>query len=65
MAGRTRSRDGYAELNSVYEELDEAAAVQRRLGCPTIDVTNTAIEESAARVVELIELRRKLVPPAG
>ena len=65
MAGRTRSRDGYAELNSVYEELDEAAAVQRRLGCPTIDVTNTAIEESAARVVELIELRRRLAPPAG
>ena len=29
-----RGRDGYAELNKIYEELEEAAAVQRRLGMP-------------------------------
>ena len=28
------SRDGYAELNRIFEELEEATAVQRRLGCP-------------------------------
>ena len=30
----------------------------RRLGCPIIDVTNTAIEESAQRVIEVVESRR-------
>ena len=56
-AGR-RGADGYAELNRIFEELDEAAETQRRLGCPVIDVTNTAIEESAQRVIELVETRR-------
>ena len=28
----SRGRDGYADLNKIYEELEEAAAVQRRLG---------------------------------
>ena len=53
-----RSRDGYAELNRIYEELEEAAAIQRRLGCPVIDVSTTAVEEAAGRVVEVVEARR-------
>ena len=51
------ARDGYAELNRIYEELEEAAAVQRRLGCPVIDVTNLAVEEAAHRVIGLVEER--------
>jgi [pyruvate, water dikinase]-phosphate phosphotransferase / [pyruvate, water dikinase] kinase len=54
-----RGRDGYAELNRIFEELDEAAAVARRLGCPVVDVTNAAIEEAAQRVVELVEARAR------
>jgi hypothetical protein len=53
-----RGTDGYAELNRIFEELDEAAETQRRLACPVIDVTHTAIEESAQRVIELVETRR-------
>jgi regulator of PEP synthase PpsR (kinase-PPPase family) len=53
-----RSRDGYAELERIMAELDEAAAVHRRLGCPVLDVTSLAVEEAAARVVELVEDRR-------
>jgi len=60
-AGRAAGSD-YAELNRIFDEIDEAAALQRRLGCPVIDVTNTAIEESAQRVIELVETRR---PRAG
>ena len=52
-----RGRDGYADLNRIYEELEEAAAVQRRLGCPVIDVTNLAVEEAAHRVIGLVEER--------
>jgi len=57
IGSRGTSRDGYADLERIYEELEEAAAVQRRLGCPVIDVTNIAVEESANRVIALIEER--------
>jgi regulator of PEP synthase PpsR (kinase-PPPase family) len=49
----------YAELLEVYEELDEAAKVHRRLGCPVIDVSDLSIEETAARIVRLVQDRRE------
>jgi len=49
---------GYAELGRIYDELDEARAVHRRLGCPVIDTTALALEEAAGRVVELVDDRR-------
>ncbi len=49
----------YAELLEIYEELDEAAALHRRLGCPVIDVTGLSIEETAHRVVRLVDRRRQ------
>jgi regulator of PEP synthase PpsR (kinase-PPPase family) len=58
---RVRSMGGsnrrYAKLVEIYEELDEAAAVHRRLGCPVIDVTGLSIEETAHRVARLVERR--------
>jgi regulator of PEP synthase PpsR (kinase-PPPase family) len=48
----------YAELLEIYEELDEAAVLHRRLGCPVIDVTGLSIEETAHRVIRLVERRR-------
>jgi [pyruvate, water dikinase]-phosphate phosphotransferase / [pyruvate, water dikinase] kinase len=58
---RTRRMGGthrdYTELVSIYEELDEAAAVHRRLGCPVIEISELSIEETAARVIRLIERR--------
>src|ERR671929_222317 len=33
------SKRAYAELVEIYEELDQAEAVHRRLGCPIIDVS--------------------------
>jgi regulator of PEP synthase PpsR (kinase-PPPase family) len=50
---------GYAEMLDIYEELDEAAALHRRLGCPVIDVTGLSIEETAHRVVRLVDRRRQ------
>ena len=52
-----RSRDGYAELNRIHEELEQAKALQRRLSCPVLDVSNLAVEEAAMRVIELVEAR--------
>jgi len=48
----------YAEIAQIYEELEEAAAVHRRLGCPVIDVTELSVEETAARIIRLVERRR-------
>lgn len=56
--GARAGRDGYAELNRIYDELEEAAAVHRRLGAPVIDTSNLALEEAAGRIIDLVETRR-------
>jgi regulator of PEP synthase PpsR (kinase-PPPase family) len=58
---RARTMKGpkkYAELTEIYEELEHAAAIHRRLGCPVIEVSNVAIEETAHRIIRLVEQRR-------
>ena len=47
----------YADLNEVYEDLEHAAAVHRRIGCPVIDVSELSIEEIALRIVHTVEGR--------
>jgi regulator of PEP synthase PpsR (kinase-PPPase family) len=54
MRGSTRS---YAELAEIYEELEHAEAIHRRLGCPVIEVSTLAIEETAYRIIRLVEQR--------
>jgi len=49
---------GYAELAEIYDELDEAAKLQRRLGCPVIDISELSIEETAMRIIRIVESRR-------
>jgi [pyruvate, water dikinase]-phosphate phosphotransferase / [pyruvate, water dikinase] kinase len=48
----------YTALVEIYEELDYAADVHRRLGCPVIEMTELSIEETAARIIQLVERRR-------
>jgi len=55
------SNHRYSKLLEVYEELEQAEAVQRRLGCPVIDTTELSIEETAARVIRLVEQRQSEV----
>jgi regulator of PEP synthase PpsR (kinase-PPPase family) len=55
MGGSNRQ---YAELLEIYEELDLASALHRRLGCPVIGVSELSIEETAHRAVRLVEQRR-------
>jgi regulator of PEP synthase PpsR (kinase-PPPase family) len=50
----------YAELVEIYEELDQADAIHRRLGCPVLDITELSIEETASRVVKLVEDRKRV-----
>ena len=49
----------YSELTKVYEELEQAEKIHRRLGCPVIDVTGLSIEETAHRVIRLLDRRRQ------
>jgi regulator of PEP synthase PpsR (kinase-PPPase family) len=52
-----RSRQ-YSELTEIYEELEQAEKLHRRLGCPVIDISDLSIEETAHRVLRVIEERK-------
>lgn len=58
--GIAKSRDGYADLASIYEEVETISAMQKRLGARIIDTTNVALEESAARVIDIVEMRARM-----
>ena len=59
------SRRAYAELVEIYAELEQAEAIHRRLGCPVLEVSNLAIEETAHRIIRLVEQRRLETRPAS
>ncbi|MDF2571205.1 MAG: yqfL, partial [Sporomusa sp.] len=45
----------YANIGRIHEELDYARQIMRRLDCPIIDVSNKAIEETANRILEVVQ----------
>jgi regulator of PEP synthase PpsR (kinase-PPPase family) len=53
-----RGGKGYAQLGEIYEELEYAQAIHRRLGCPVLEVSELSIEEISLRIVRLVENRR-------
>jgi regulator of PEP synthase PpsR (kinase-PPPase family) len=57
MGAGARNRS-YAELQEIYEELDEASKLHRRLGCPVIDISELSIEETAHRVLRVVAERK-------
>jgi [pyruvate, water dikinase]-phosphate phosphotransferase / [pyruvate, water dikinase] kinase len=48
-----RSDANYSSMERILLELDYAEEVFKKVGCPVVDVTNKAIEETAVRVLEL------------
>ena len=52
-------RRRYADLDAVYEELDTASRVHRRLRCPVIDVSELSVEETAMRIIRLVAERAR------
>jgi hypothetical protein len=52
-------RRRYADLEAVFEELEAAARVHRRLRCPVIDVSDLSVEETAIRVIKLVADRSR------
>jgi regulator of PEP synthase PpsR (kinase-PPPase family) len=54
----------YASLVEIYDELEYAAQVHRRLGCPVLEVSELSIEEISHRIIRLVE-RRQAEAQAG
>ncbi len=49
-----KSGADYASMERILKELDYAEGIMRKLGCPIIDVTNKAVEETASKVLEIL-----------
>jgi len=60
-----RGNRKYSSLLEIYEELDYATAVHKRLGCPVIEVSDLSIEEISHRIIRTVERRRAELPGAG
>ena len=52
-------RKRYAELEAIYAELEDAAALHRRLRCPVIDISELSVEETSMRIIRLVERRKR------
>lgn len=44
----------YASLERIMEELEYARGIMRKVGCPIIDATGKAVEETASRILEIL-----------
>jgi [pyruvate, water dikinase]-phosphate phosphotransferase / [pyruvate, water dikinase] kinase len=51
----------YASLERILQELEYAENVIRRVGCPMIDVSNKAVEETASIILDLLKKGGKTV----
>ena len=46
------------DLVEIYDELEYATQVHRRLGCPVLEVSELSIEEISHRIIQLVERRK-------
>jgi len=52
------SQANYASYQRILDELDYAEKVMKRVGCPIIDVSNKAIEETAGLILDILKKER-------
>lgn len=45
----------YANMERILQELDYSEKIMKRIGCPTIDVTHKAIEETASIILRIMK----------
>ncbi|MDP4552932.1 pyruvate, water dikinase regulatory protein [Alkalihalobacillus macyae] len=58
--GLTNSAN-YASLERIFDEMTSAENIMKRIGCPVIDVSNKAIEETADIILSIIQKRESLI----
>ena len=56
-----RSEANYASFERILEELDYAEKIMKRVGCPIINVSNKAIEETASLIFDVLKKERRLI----
>ncbi|MGG1678057.1 pyruvate, water dikinase regulatory protein [Neobacillus sp. NRS-1170] len=52
------SQANYASFQRILDELDHAEKIMKRVGCPIIDVSNKAVEETAGLILEVLKKER-------
>lgn len=50
----------YTDVDRIEDELSYAKEVMRQLHCPVIDVSNKAIEETATRIMSIVQRNKEL-----
>lgn len=50
-----KNEANYASMERIFEELEYSEGIMKRLGCPVIDVSTKAIEESAGIILEIFK----------
>ncbi len=55
------SQSNYASYERILEELDYAEKIMKRVGCPIINVSNKAIEETASIILDILKGERSYV----
>ena len=50
----------YTDIDRIEDELAYAKEVMRQLHCPVIDVSNKAIEETASRIMAIVQRNKEI-----
>jgi regulator of PEP synthase PpsR (kinase-PPPase family) len=53
------SQAQYASFERILDELEYAEKIMKRVGCPVIDVSNKAIEETANLILDILKKREE------
>ncbi|PLR98730.1 pyruvate, water dikinase regulatory protein [Bacillus sp. T33-2] len=54
-----KSQANYASFDRILNELDYAEKIMKRVGCPVINVSNKAVEETASLILDIFKSRRE------
>ncbi|MDR7002415.1 regulator of PEP synthase PpsR (kinase-PPPase family) [Neobacillus niacini] len=52
------SKASYASFERILDELEHAEKIMKRVGCPIIDVSNKAVEETAGLILDILKKER-------
>jgi len=52
------SQANYASFERILEELEYAEKIMKRVGCPVINVSNKAVEETASQILDILKSER-------
>ncbi len=55
-----REEADYASMDRILEEIEYAENVMKRIGCPVINVSEKAVEETASYILEVLKVERSV-----